>query len=491
MTGIRVRRPSGGYARQFGQYLLVFSAVVAILAPVLETGSRNAVWFHAASIAALVWLERIASNRWPGRPLSFLRATLFIAAAQPVFLCIAFLLEGEARYANISGYFSHADKAWLVALASVLLHGAAVAGAFLAGRGIAVSQGIRVLHAGFSRWFFTLVAWLAIIHGLARLTVLFLSAEVPLEISYSLRIFLSNFLAIFAFLGMALRLRISSARVAGVFSLVVASVVLLSGSRGDALMPFLYVAVGFVLAEPVDRRTLGRWAAVAVPVFIAAMLFGSLVRQDERGRTGDAALARLGEVGTAAPEVSENASVSEHTIRRMVSNSYHSVITRIPQELPFEENGLLKIPEEFLAKFLPRFNYGGTSDTEVPRHWMLNDLGFLVNWATSVELPLAADAWYRGGFVGLVVVGLLLGFAFQLTENALYRAMQSRTQYSTLLLFGMTGLPLVEARDVVSALRGMVFLLVAGLAVVALARLLESRKGEGPRTGTAHREAAA
>jgi hypothetical protein len=321
-----------------------------------------------------------------------------------------------------------------------------------------------------------LVAWLAVGHAMARVAVVFLPKEVPLEVIYALRIYLGTFLAVFLFLGMALRSRFPAAQLASGLTVVMSLLVLLSGGRSDALFPVFFLGVGFVIAEPVERPTLVRWVAIAVPLFIGAMLFGSLVRQDGRGRTGEAALARVGELGAIVSEASEAAPMSEHTLRRMVSNSNHSVITRIPRELPFEQDGLLHIPSELAQTLLPRFNYGGTSESEVPRHWMLNDLGFLVSWATSVELPLTADAWYRGGYLGLVVVGLILGLFFQLVENAVFRAMRTHPHFSAILLFGMTGQLMVASHDIVSALRTMLFLLIAGVSLVIAARILEARK---------------
>ena len=78
-------------------------------------------------------------------------------------------------------------------------------------------------------------------------------------------------------------------------------------------------------------------------------------------------------------------------VRRILRNSTHAVITRVPDFYPHEESGIVKLPGDAAALLLPDFNVSGQSEAP-PRHWVLNDLGFYVNWGTSVELSLLADA---------------------------------------------------------------------------------------------------
>lgn len=465
------------YARTLGRALAGFSLLAGAAAPALEPDPRNAVWINCAVILCYVGLERLAARYWPGRVVSLLRATLFIAAVSPVFLVTAIFLQGDAPYANMAGRFTHSDGAWLVALAGLVLHAFALVGAALAGRRpTTVPAGAAELRLAFSRWFLLLVAWLVGLHAVLRVTLLFYLSEIPQPIVYLSRLYLSHYLALFVCLGISLRLRLRSAQVATAISLLVSAVVLLSGGRSDALYPLLFLGAGFVLARPVERKALARWATVAVPVFLLAMYAGGLVREDDRGRTGDAVIERVGDLASAMTAGDGGSSAVDMTVRRLVSNSTHSVITRIPSEFPFESDGVLQLPVEFLARVLPRFNLSGISETEQPRNWMLNDLGFLVSWATSVELGLVADAWYRGGFWGLVAVGLILGVSLQLLENGVYRAMRRASQYSAVLLFIVPWLLPIQGRDIVEGLRTILFASIAGLAMVAAARALETRK---------------
>jgi hypothetical protein len=484
--------PQRGYARGLGQVLGAVALIAAVCAPFLPPESRNAVWINSAALLSYVGMERFAASYWPGRPVSLLRCTLFLVCVPILFLIAAFFLEGDVTYANDSGYFSHANGAWLVALAGVVLHLSSVIGAAAVGkvRGFRPSES-RIVLSGFRGGFHLLVAVLAGAALIARVMLLFYQAEMSATLAYFLRVFLGNGTALFIFLGIALRLRHPSALVVSAATLGMSVVVLLSGSRADALLPPAFLVIGYVMGGPVERRTLVAGAIGAGTLFLFSMSLGSVLRDDERGRTGQAVGARFEELGSRIGEGSRMAIVTEASVRRMVSDSAHSVITRVPVEVPFEPGGLLNIPEELWTKFVPRLNYSGISETETPRNWMLNEFGFLVKWSTSVELTLVADAWYRGGFLGLIVVGLLLGMVLQAQENLVYRAMLRRPQYSAVLFFSASGLLLVEGRDVVSALRGMVFLIISGLILAVAATLVQRRspplvaEPRSPAVGTA------
>ncbi len=457
--------------------LVVFSVLAGASAPLLESNSRNAVWAHSAAILGYAVLERLANRRLPGRSISLLRITLYMAASQPVFLVLSLFIQGDANYATQRGWFSHSDGAELVAVAGIIFHAAALCGAAVVGQARASRpRGLPTIGDSYSKPFYSAMNWMALVYAAVRLILLFYWREIPLEATYALRIFVGLFIAVYIFVGMALRLRIRTAKLAFGVTLAASAVVLLAGSRSEALYPLFFMALGYMAARPTNVGQIGRWAGVVVPVFVFSMFIGSLVRQDERGRTGEAVLGRVADISSVMDHGKEERFISDSVVRRMVSDSTHSVITRIPYERPFEDGGLIQIPEEFLDRVVPRLNLDGTSDTEVPRHWMLNDLGFRVSWATSVELGLVADAWYRGGFLGLVVAGLLLGVSFQILEDTIYWSMRRRPEVSVLLLFSASSLLFVEARDVVAALRGVLFTSVAGLAMVSIAIILKARR---------------
>lgn len=481
------------YARMLGRGLSVFALLAGIGAVLLDSEPRNAVWVNALAILAFVGMERVAARLWPGRAVSLLRATLFVAVAGNVFLVLAFFIQGNPGYANWGGRFWHADGAWLVALAGVGLHLSALLGAVVAGRGVSRGTGSDVnVWASYSRWFLLLVNGMVWVHLLLRAVLLFAIQELPPPLVYAARLYLSLYLALYVFLGMSLRQGMRFSRITAVAVLLMSLVLLLSGGRSDALYPLLFLGAGYALARPAGRATVIRWALVALPAFALAMYVGGRVRDDERGRTGEAVLERAADLSSVMASGDGRTTAVEASIRRLISDSTHSVVTRIPKEFPFENDGVVKLPGEIADRFLPRFNLSGISESETPRNWMLNDLGFLVTWSTSVELSMVADAWYRGGALGLLVVGLLLGFTFQVLENGVYRAMRRRPQASAVLLFVVPWLPTIEGRDIVAALRSVAFAAVAAMVMVAAARVLEQRKrsGRGWKAGGASARAA-
>lgn len=460
-----------------------------VLVAVLGSPARTGLLAYVAGTGALLALHRAMMNRTGQRPLGLLRMALLLAAMQPALLIVATALDEGVTYATYAGVHSHHEGAWIVTGCSVLLHGVAVMVAALVSR-VAPDEPSsgRATFRGFGAPFLKAAAILGITVLAARLFLLFLSGEVHPAVGYAGRIFAGYFTAVHLFVGVGLRRRLLLCHIAFVLMVPVSSLLVIAGSRLDALLPPLLVLVGYAWAEPLPRRKLVGLLASAAAVFSFAMFVGGAIRGDQRGRTGQATMERLAEPGSDWSSSADTASVVSGTVRRLISNSTHSVITRIPEELAFEQEGVIRLPADMVTKFLPRLNLTGISDTELPRNWMLNELGFMVNWGTSVELALVADAWYRGGVAGLIAVGVILGLFLQLSENYIYGRLRRRPEMATVLLFLVSGMLMIQAKDLVTSFRTLTFLALAGGGVLLMARLLRPRRARLPSMSPGHPE---
>lgn len=474
MTAIARSQAAGvGFFEPLGKGLMVFSISAAAVGPLLDEPSRDVLWANAAAILGIVGLMTLTGKLSGSRPLSLARVIIMLGASQPVFLILATVLDGDAGYMTHLGYFRHSEGAWKVAMATVGFNAAVLLGAaplMLLGR--KTSMKVSELFARASSRFMALAGVLVLIHLTIRMLMLFLGSEIGGTWGYFLRLYQTMMQPIFIYLGAALRYRIRLAVPVSVAALAISAFVLLTGSRAIAIYPLLLMAVGYTLAWPMSRSMMLRLVAPGLALFLFAMFLGGVVRGDARGRTAEAAFERLDELEGTVQEGAEAERVSNSSFRRMVSNSTHSIILRIPRDMPYERDGLEKIPADLADRFLPRFNFEGVSSTETPRAFMLNELGFMVNWSTFVEMNLLGDSWYRDGPVGVLVIGLLVGLTFQLVESGLYLAMRREPKFSILLVFILANLIDMTARDYVGAVRALAFELVAGLVVVVIARLL-------------------
>lgn len=468
---------AAGLGQRLGRLFVAFALVSAVAALSLEASLRDTALVNAAAILGFVGLERLAAHLWPSRPVSFVRFLLLTHSSQSISIILVIFVDGRLEFGTSTGGYSLADGSALVVAVGLALNAAMLVGGRLMGAGPLPEQGSwQELMTSLPTKVFAASCAIAGAILLGRLLLLFGVEAMPLPLVYGLRLFVSYFLAVFAFVGAALRLKYHPARLVTFLAGLVSPVVVLSGSRADALLPLALLALGYVVAQPMPKQRLIRFGAYGGLFFVLAMFVGDVVRGDSRGRTGEAALERVGDLGTVVSEQSNVEAISTASLRRMISFSAHAVITRIPDELPFEQDGLLNLPGEFASKLLPRFNLSGISDIETPRNWMLNELGFLVNWATSVELSLVADAWYRGGWLGLLAVGLFFGALLQFLENLVYRGMRTRPALFVVLVFVVSSLVYVAGRDVVTSVRNTVFTVIAALMLFAATGMTPQRR---------------
>ncbi len=470
-----------GVADTLGGRAWAALALVTIAGGLASVFVAQAVWGAALTNAVAVLLcfalDRLAAHLWPGRPVSLVRLALFLLATQPLAILFLALAEGQLDYETMKGRFSLATEAAKVAAVTLELGAAALAGAFLVGRTRGRSPlSLHQCLDTFTGEFRALACWVSAGILVSRFVLLFYAAALPDAFTYLLRLFIGYFMPTFLLAGAALRNGHRAASVVVALLGLTVPLVVLSGSRGDALMPVILLGLGYVAARPMQGRRLLRLSLVAGAAFATVMFVGEVARSDQQGRTGEAALQRVNSIQAAFQEHASAETARSSTLRRLISFSTHSVVTRIPVEVPFEADGLWGLPADFLDKFLPRFNWSGISDTELPRNFMLNDLGFLVAWGTAVELTLLADAWYRGGYLGVFVVGLLLGMLLQSVEDRIYLRLGRRPELMVVLLFVMTTLFSVVVRDFVLGVRSILFMLVTSLLLAFAAAGLRGRQ---------------
>lgn len=461
----------GGVAKTLGGRAWAALALVTIAGATASIFVAQAVWeaamIYASAVLFCFALDRLGARLWPGRPVSLVRLVLFLLATQPLAILLVALADGQLDYDTMNGRFSLAAGAAQLVAVTLELGATTLAGAFVVGRNRRRSPlSLHQCLDTFTGEFRALACWISAGILGSRFVLLFFGPVLPEVLSYVLRLFIAYFMPTFLLAGAALR---SGHRAAGVVVAllgVTVPLVVLSGSRGDALMPVILLGVGYVAARPMRSGRLLRLALMGGAAFAAVMFIGEVARSDKQGRTGEAALQRVDSFQAAFQEYGSAETARASTLRRLISFSTHSVVTRIPLEVPFEDNGLWGLPLDVVDKFLPRFNFSGISDTELPRNVMLNDLGFLVAWGTAVELTLLADAWYRGGHLGVIVVGLLLGMLLQAVEDRVYHRLASRPELVVVLLFIMTTLFSVVVRDFVLGLRSIAFMIASSLLLV-------------------------
>jgi hypothetical protein len=300
---------------------------------------------------------------------------------------------------------------------------------------------------------------------------LFLVESLDPATVYVLRLYLGLAVGVFFFVGIRSRQRATLAIVAAGATALTSMAALLGGNRGDAMLPIIVLGAGYIVSRPTPPAQMARWLTAAAVLFFGMLYIGSALRSDERGRTGEALMARFDNLGATVTQGVGAESATETTILRLLRGSTHAVIMSIPGEVPYEADGLAKMPEEFAERLLPQWNLTGTSDTGA-RNWMLNELGFLVTWTTSVELSLVADGWYRGGVVGVALVALIVALSLRLLEAFVVWRSGTRPEYIITLVFAASGIYLVEGRDIIWGIRTMVFLVGAAEIVLLSARWL-------------------
>jgi hypothetical protein len=441
---------------------------------------------HSLSLIGMMACYAAIAGRGRTIPFTFVGLMVALAALQPATVILAtWLGGGDVTYTVAYGTRSHHIGAPLVAavqFASV----AAMTLVDLVGRRRDVQTiSWRSALAALSGWVHGTMAVAALVYCAARLATLFAPEALDPGVAYVVRLFLGLSVGVFFFVGTLARVRSLVGIAVAAVAVLTSLAALLGGNRGDAILPLLIMAAGFVVAHPTRPARLARWTVVAGAVFAAMLYLGSVIRSDDRGRSGAALAARFDTLGETVSYGVRTESAIETVLLRLLRHSTHAVLTDIPEDVPFEPDGVVKLPSEFVERLLPQWNVSGTADVG-SRNWMLNELGFLVNWNTSVELSLVADGWYRDGVWGVLVVSVLAAFALRGLEALISRRLPTRPEYLIVLIFAASGIYLVEGRDVIWGLRTMVFLVLAAELMLLPSRWIRFASGGAARKSHAH-----
>jgi hypothetical protein len=448
--------------------------VVAIVASILSGGDAQIMYAaNGAELLFAVWLYGRLDRRSPDRPAGLVRLGLLLQHFCAAMLVVGTIIGGDFRYATMTGEYSYLLGAAKVASVNVAFSLALCLPALLqrTGRGPAPLISLDQIEAGVFRVFLGMAAVVTISRG----ALLFWPpdmAEVP---PYVLRVIVMFAGPTVFFAGVALRTGGAFGKVLCALTTVTCGVTLLAGSRWDAIAPLGLLVAGYLLARPVGAARLLAVSAIACAALIPALIVGQALREDNLGRTGQVAMDRLAGLDERVARSDAMKSSLDTSIGRLISSSAHAVITRVPEEIPFEDHGIINIPQSLVETFLPRFNLSADSRVRTGRNWVLNDFGFLVNWDTSVELQLVPDAWYRAGWVGVVVIGLIAGLSLQWAEVLAYRFLRRGPEALLLLVVLVGALPTYFGTDIVSATRIIVFSSVAGFLLLLAARRLGRR----------------
>lgn len=419
------------------------------------------------ALMAWLWRQTIRSG-----PLSLVELMLIWALVAPAALVIATIVFGDAVYDTARTWFSHHDKGEDVALARVAFYGTAFAGAVTAAtfpRRSAKTQTRenerpRRALEDLSR----IALWPGVVLVASRLWLIGAAEDVSWW-TYGARVASSQLQSLHLLVGVAAAKGRRWAWPTTVLLGVATTLSLLGGNRFDNLFGICLWCAGWVIVRPISQKTVRLLAPPALAAFVGLVWVLGVIRDDGMGRDLRAGLSRLESAGGVVEAFGENTSRGERPLARFISTSTHSVLTRVPQEVPFDSKGLSAVPREFVEAFLPRFYREKPIGEVTSRNRGLNDLGFLVTWETSVELETIADAWWRGGWSGLLLVGLAVGLSFGAVDRVCSFRRESARPFQLVGLFLWAAVPQMLWRDIVAAVRMGVQLSIAAVLFWAIA----------------------
>lgn len=190
----------------------------------------------------------------------------------------------------------------------------------------------------------------------------------------------------------------------------------LVGSRLFASLPIALFVLGFLTRASARQRR--RWilgiAGAALPLFYASGMVEAVRTQIGRGGIELLTEERLTEFiaasGAASQHEASRAALFGDGVRRMIAWSNQAAILMSPDIVPFRRF------DGFVTEVRRAMSIEGTR-LEARRELLEAGLysapatryGFNVNEGTSVEFPLLADGWSRGGWVVATLFGVLAG----------------------------------------------------------------------------------
>lgn len=414
---------------------------------------------NAALILGCLMLRAVVALAQPRRPIRAIGLMLFLASIQPATLIIATILEGDVTYATASTVFSHHDHSVRVALSTFLLFGAATLGACAIGavdRRSAPDFNVVLSRLGDAE--LSLLSWVGTAVFVSQFVMLFIEPNVDAGgIVYIVRVVAHALWPATIYVGASLRRGHPMALRQFIAIAAASTFLIIAGNRGTPLSAFICIGFGFVGSSPMSKRRLFTLGGVAAFVLVSGLTAGDVLRNDGGSRTSNDALRRIEELASGQAKQFDADAVRLSTLHRILRNSTHTVISRIPETMPHEADGIAKIPREFADTFLPQI-IRQTNYLETLRAGFLREFGYMITENTAVEFAIVGDGWYRAGYAGVLVVGLLLGLFLQLGESYSYRGTTMEQCLKLAVILGTT--QVMEGRDIVFGARKMVMAMV-------------------------------
>jgi hypothetical protein len=466
-----------------GRAIRYFYAAVALSSlmflPIRSPEARITILCNAGLTLAYLGFIAIHRRAVARSPVSLVSLVLHFAVIQPVALLLATMIDGAVDYTTAFGARSHHHGSFYVAAARLGCFFAVMIGGVIVGS--LGSRNGRTFRESLERIpprALTTLQITGVIAVVLHAIQIFLPPDFAPAFQWTLRVTGRTLWPLIMFVGIGLHQGSTLARISLAVCVATGALHTIAGNRQWAIEPFVLIAIAWLALRTVTLRKLLPMALGAATFMLFLMFLGERFRADQAGRTGDAAVQRIESLssGKSVPTVehSTGQEVRDSTLLRFLRNATHAVITQIPEMTDHEPGGLSKLPSDLRDDLLPGFYVEGRTREHAYRHWFLNDFGFTVNWETSVELCLVADAWYRGGALGCIVIGLLLGLSLQGLERLLTNGLGRRPELIVALIGCASMMYFVEGRDLVTGIRQLALFTPGFIALALIARLTES-----------------
>jgi hypothetical protein len=463
----------------FDAGVLSIAGLGVLVAPFRDLAQLTTLFANVALIVALVGLRHLVNRVLPSRPVHAASLLMSFAAVQPVALVLACVVEGNVTYRTATGVFSHLDHALRVAAATFVMFASAAAAAMAVGRldrkprpsfgELVAKLTDRDLNVLQFLGAALLIAQLGLLFGAGVETV---AINRTFGFAYGVQVAIGALWATALFVGVALRRGLFTTRWLLVAMAVAGAIMVVGGNRASPIFAFLLVGVGYVLAAPIKPGRLLLLGSVIGSMVLVSLVVGDVLRSDGAGRSGEVALQRMTQLLEGARPDVDSDTVRITTLHRVLRNSSHTTISRVPETMPFERDGVAAIPDEFIDTFTPG-PLREASWRPTLRAEFLRELGYIIEDTTAVEFACLGDAWYRGGWLGLFVVGVIFGVAIQLAEIFVYRgtAREQAMKLTTLIaaVFQM------EGRDIAFGVRRLVLMMFTTALVLWVLRIAALR----------------
>lgn len=215
----------------------------------------------------------------------------------------------------------------------------------------------------------------------------------------------------------------------------------IANSRGFAVLPFLMLGGGALMARETTSRT--RWivtamAVAALPVYAVVgnqtrLALGTIGLGNFEGRASVLASALQGDLRM------EHGGYVHDTAVRMFGTGGHALIQTHWDEPWLERFDLERYVSELGAAVMPAFLFGRVEGAQYSGTSILRDYGFFITENTSVEVSLVGSLFLAAGLPGVACGALLIGLL-----NCAVVRMLNQGRYSVLKVVLAAGLVFVN-----------------------------------------------